>query len=60
MKHTDLLRKRRSLRDAHVTAPEDSALSGPSLMDQEPDLAKEAGQHTRDASGWAAGGQPPD
>lgn len=64
MQHRDALRKFRSLflsrrSDAPAEAvPGEPALSGPPLVDQEPDLAKEAGQHTRDFSAWAAGGQP--
>lgn len=39
-------------------APEDAALSGATFLEQEPDLAKEAGQHARESSAWAAGGDP--
>jgi hypothetical protein len=31
---------------------------GASFLEQEPDLAKEAGQYTLDASGWAMSGHP--
>ena len=61
MQHIGDLRKKRGLLgEAHTAPLEEASFSGPSLIDQEPDLAKESGQHVRDASGWAAGGQPPD
>ena len=63
MKHSiagaALLKLRRTTPDPVATpTPDDSKLSGPGLLEQEPDLAKEAGEYTRAASGWAAGGQP--
>ena len=77
MLHRDALRKLRSMfrRQGQTNDPASalpsaltSALSGPTLIQQEPDLAKEAktkrydeskaSRHTRNASAWAAGGQP--
>ncbi len=62
MQHRDALQKLRRLFGKSATdrpfAPDEMSLSGPSLLQQEPDLIKEAGRHTLDASGWAAGGQP--
>ena len=54
----------RRLRDLAAETPAgadpapDAHLSGASFLEQEPDLRKEAGEHTRQASGWAAGGHP--
>lgn len=66
MKHSDALRRVRSLFRKQApagrnpaTEPE-SPLGGPTLIAQEPDLAKESGRHARDASAWAAGGHPAD
>ena len=39
-------------------SPELDSLTSASFLEHEPDLAKEAGQYTRQASGWAAGGHP--
>jgi hypothetical protein len=66
MKHSDALRRVRRLfrkqapAGTNPTAQPESPFSGPTLLEQEPDLAKESGQYTRDASAWAAGGHPVD
>ncbi len=62
MNHQDALRKVATLlrRSAGSTAEADRGFAGPSLLEQEPDLAKETARHARDASAWAAGGQPPE
>ncbi len=63
MQHHDALRRLRSMfsrrsADPAKNQPAEPSLSGPTLFEQEPALAKDAGQHTRNASAWAAGGQP--
>ena len=58
MRHRDALQRVRKLlrRPSDDPAAPDS-LSGPTLIEQEPDLAKEASRYNLAASGWAAGGQ---
>ena len=51
---------RRPARGKPTQAQDDASLSGAGFLDQEPDLAKEAGEHSRLNSGWAANGQPLD
>jgi len=55
MRHIDALNRFRALfrRDDTVVSPDD--LSGPTLFDQEPDLAREAARYNVAASSWAAG-----
>lgn len=55
MQHTEALTRLRALfrRDDASTSPD--ALSGPSLIDQEPDLRREAARYNVAASSWAAG-----
>lgn len=55
MRHIDALNRIRALfhRDDTVVSLDD--LSGPTLFDQEPDLAREAARYTVAVSSWAAG-----
>ncbi|MDT7953746.1 MAG: hypothetical protein RQ966_19780 [Acetobacteraceae bacterium] len=55
MQHTQALKRLRDFfrRD---TDTEPDALSGPTLIEQEPDLAREASRHNVAVSSWAAGG----
>lgn len=60
MQHRQALQKMLSFfnrsRETDDNDPVEVLLSGPTLLQQEPDLLKEAGQYSRDLSGWAAGG----
>jgi len=62
MKHSNVGATLQKLRNALGKTPEDpeadASLTGASFLELEPDLQKEAGEHTRHASGWAAGGHP--
>lgn len=65
MKHTNLaglalLKLQTTLRKPNGAVPVSDELSDPRFLEQEPDLAKEAGEHTRQTSAWAAGGHPSD
>ncbi len=61
MQHKDALQRVRTLLRRQDGVQADTAsLSGPTLLDQEPDLAKEAAKRNLAFSAWAAGGQPTD
>ncbi len=59
MQHTEALKRLRNFfrRDETISA---DVFSGPTLVDQEPDLAQELAKHSVAMSGWAAGGHPVD
>ena len=63
MHHTEALNRVRSLlrrNPDEAAKTTDEAFSGPNLIDQEPDLAKESARRSVRVSGWSAGGQPTD
>ena len=59
MQHSDALRRLRAL--FHRT-PDAQAepLSGPTLIDQEPDLARETARYSASISAWSASGHSTD
>ena len=59
MQHTEALKRLRDFfrRDETTSA---NVFSGPTLVDQEPDLAREIAFHTMNASAWAASGHSTD
>ena len=59
MQHTEALKRLRNLFRRDETTATD-VFSGPTLVDQEPDLAREVARNTVTMSGWAAGGHPND
>ena len=60
MRHIESLNRLRSLFRREADADGADALSGPTLIQQEPDLAQEAARHVANASAWAASGTPTD
>jgi hypothetical protein len=59
MQHTEALKRLRDFfrRDETVSI---DGFSGPTLVDQEPDLVRETARHTMNASAWAASGHSAD
>lgn len=60
MQHTEALKRLRNFffrRDETIST---DVFSGPTLVDQEPDLARELARNSVAMSGWAAGGHPVD
>ena len=55
MQHTEALKRLRALFRREDSSTSSDVLSGPNLLDQEPDLIREAGRSTVSASSWAAG-----
>lgn len=55
MQHTEALKRLRALFRRDDLDNSSDALSGPSLIDQEPDLMREAARYNIAASSWAAG-----
>ncbi len=55
MQHTDALKRLRDLFRRDDNSMTSADLSGPTLLDQEPDLAREAARYNIAASSWAAG-----
>ena len=58
MRHIESLNRLRSLFRREADGAD--ALSGPTLIQQEPDLAQETARHVANASAWAASGTPTD
>lgn len=59
MQHIDALKRLRNLFRRDETTSVD-VFSGPSLVEQEPDLAREVARSNVVMSGWAASGHPTD
>ena len=57
MQHSEALKRLRNFFRRDETTSID-VLSGPTLVDQEPDLAREVARNNVAMSGWAAGGHP--
>lgn len=59
MQHTEALKRLLAFfrRDEAIAA---DVFSGPTLADQEPDLAREVSRNNVAMSAWAAGGHPTD
>lgn len=55
MQHTEALKRLGALFRRDVSTPSPDVLSGPSLLEQEPDLIREAARSTVGPSSWAAG-----
>ena len=59
MQHTEALKRLRNFFRRDETTQVD-VFSGPTLVDQEPDLPREVARNSVAMSGWAAGGHPTD
>lgn len=59
MRHTEALKRLRNLFRRDETISPD-VFSGPTLAEQEPDLARELGRNNVAMSAWAASGHPMD
>ena len=59
MQHTEALKRLRNFFRRDETTATD-VFSGPTLVDQEPDLAREVARTNVAMSAWAAGGHPID
>ena len=55
MQHTEALKRLRALFRRDEAGPSVDVFSGPSLIDQEPDLIREAARYNVAAAAWAAG-----
>lgn len=55
MQHAEALKRIQTLFRRAESLPSTDVLSGPSLIDQEPDLMRETARYNKDASAWAAG-----
>ena len=59
MQHTEALKRLRNFFRRDETTSVD-VFCGPTLVEQEPDLAREVGPNNLAMSAWAAGGHPID
>ena len=60
MQHNQALQRLRAMFRRDDAGLDANALSGPTLIEQEPDLARETARYNVSTSAWAASGHPTD